>query len=80
MSNEKTDWCTSFPEYWYQWYLGKYNIPKIRKCYIGHCCKKHDDDCSTKVFITCLKRNNVVGRYAITSVAAAACLLKYGKV
>ena len=79
MNNNK-DWCTGFPEYWYQWYLGRFNIPMIRKIYIGDCCKKHDDDCSTKVFINCLKKNNVVGRYAITTVAAAACLLKYGKV
>ena len=74
------DWCTGFPEYWYQWYLGRFYIPMIKKVYIGNCRKKHDDNCSTKVFINCLKKNNIVGRYAITFVAATACLIKYGKV
>jgi len=77
---EKQDWCTKFPEYWYQWYLGKFYIPKMRKIYIGDCCKKHDENCSTKAFIKCLKKKNVVGRYAITLVASTACLVRYGKV
>ena len=74
------DYCTMFPEFWYQWYFTKYYVPWIRKIYIGDCCQKHDDNCSTKVFITCLKRKNVVGRYLITFVAATACLVRYGKV
>ncbi len=74
------DWCTGFPEHWLQWYIGKYYIPRWRMVYIGNCCEKHDDDCSTRVFIGCLRRNNIVGRYAITLVASAACLIKYGKV
>jgi len=78
--NKKKDWCTSFPEYWYQWYLGRFYIPMWRKIYIGHCCEKHDEDCKTKVFIKCLRKHNVVGRYAITVVASSACLIKYGKV
>lgn len=76
----KEDWCTGFPEYWYQWYIGKFYIPMVRKVYIGDCCKKHDEECSTKAFLNCLKKNNVVGRYAILSVASLACLVKYGKV
>lgn len=74
------DYCTKFPEYWYQWYIGKFYVPRMRKVYIGNCCKKHDDNCSTKVFIQCLRKNNIVGRYAITAVASFACLVKYGKV
>ena len=76
----KEDFCTGFPEYWYQWYIGKYYVPMVRKVYIGDCCEIHDEECSTKAFIKCLKKNNIVGRYAITFVASTACLLKYGKV
>ena len=79
MSKNK-DWCSGFPEYWYQWYIGRFYIPLMRKVYIGDCCKKHDDDCETKVFIECLKKRNIAGRYAIALVAASACLIKYGKV
>lgn len=77
---ENIDYCTKFPEFWYQWYLGRYYIPKLRKVYIGDCCKKHDENCSTKVFINCLKKKNIAGRYAITLVASTACLIRYGKV
>jgi len=70
------DYCTKFPEYWYCW-VGWFRWKKI---YIGGCCKKHDDNCSTKVFIKCLKEKKIVGRYAITLVAASACLIRYGKV
>lgn len=72
----KKDYCTKFPEYWYVWATWY----KWKKVYIGDCCKKHDDNCSTKVFIKCLRKKKVVGRYLITLVAATACLVKYGKV
>ena len=72
----KDDHCTKFPEYWYKW-VSWY---KWRKIYIGDCCEIHDLECSTKAFIKCLKEKNVVGRYAITLVAATACLIRYGKV
>ena len=75
MENKK-DWCTGFPEYWYRWKTW-YSWEKV---YIGNCCKKHDNNCSTKVFIECLKKNGIVGRYAITLVASTACLVRYGKV
>jgi len=78
--DKKTDWCTGFPEYWLQWYLGRFYIPKMRKIYIGNCCEKHDENCSTKAFIKCLKKHNIVGRYSITLVASTACLFRYGKV
>jgi len=70
------DYCTKFPEYWYFW-ISWYRWKRI---YIGDCCKKHDENCSTKVFIKCLKRKKIVGRYLITLVASTACLLRYGKV
>lgn len=72
----KKDFCTMFPEYWYQWETWY----KWKKVYIGDCCEKHDEDCSTKVFIKCLKKNNIVGRYLITGVASLACLVRYGKI
>ena len=68
--------CTGMPEYWYtwaKWYMWK-------KEYIGDCCKQHDDNCSTKVFLTCLKKKYIVGRYVITLVAATVCLIRYMKV
>ena len=63
----KKNWCTGFPEYWYQWYISKYYIPLIRRVYIGDCCKAHDEDYinltegdSTKPsdvkFLECLKK------------------------
>ena len=73
---KKKDWCTKFPEYWYRWKTWY----RWEKVYIGNCCEKHDENCSTKVFINCLKKNRIVGRYAITLVAATACLVRYGKV
>lgn len=70
------DYCTKFPEYWYCWV----NFYKWEKLYIGDCCEIHDENCSTKRFIECLKKKNVVGRYLITLVASTACLIRYGKV
>jgi len=70
------DYCTKFPEYWYQWV----SWFKWKRVYIGDCCKKHDDNCSTKVFLKCLKRKSIVGRYTITLVASLACLIRYGKI
>lgn len=72
----KKDFCTLFPEYWYQWKTWY----KWEKIYIGDCCEKHDDDCSTRVFIRCLRRKGIVGRYLITAAASLACLVRYGKV
>ena len=73
------DWCTGFPEYWMQWYLYKGFIPLTRVMYIGHCCRKHDDECRTKVFIDCMTNNNVVGSYLIVGISAIVCYFKYGK-
>ena len=70
------DYCTLFPEYWYQWDTW-YSWKRI---YIGDCCKKHDDNCSTKIFIECLRSKKIVGRYDITLAAATACLVRYRKV
>ena len=78
--NHTKDWCTGFPEYWYQWYLKWGWLPAWRKIYIGDCCKDHDEDCSTVVFMKCLWKKNVVGRVPIVGVASTACLIKYGKV
>ncbi len=74
------DHCTKFPEYWYQWTPWKYGISKLKKVYIGDCCKVHDKECDTTVFYTCLKKKNVLGGYMIALVACAVCLYKYGKV
>ena len=65
------DYCTGFPEYWYNW-TGK-------KMYIGNLCKKHDDRCGTKDFYKDLWRHRIVGAVAIATVASIACWVKYPK-
>lgn len=75
MQNKK-DYCTAFFERWYRW-KNWYSWEKVD---ISDCCEIHDRECSTKDFIKCLKEKNIVGRYAITAVAATACLIRYRKV
>lgn len=65
-------WCTGFKEYWYNW--------RFKKVYIGDCCKKHDEKCSTKVFIKCLWKKRIIGTTVITAIASTVCLVRYGKV
>ena len=74
--NKGIDYCSFFPDNWYQWA----NWYTWRKISIKKCCFFHDDNCDTRVFITCLARKNIVGRYIITFVAATACFIRYGKV
>ena len=47
----KKDYCTFFPEYWIKVSF----LFKVTRVYIGDCCKKHDNDCSTRKFFLCLK-------------------------
>ena len=72
------DWCTNFPEYWYQWY--RYGI---RKVYIGDECKKHDNidgkGCSSHAFAKGLWSKRVIGGTLIFAIASIACWYKYPK-
>jgi len=71
---KKKDHCSAFPEYWYQWYLGRFFIPMIRKVYIGDCCEGHDNTCSTSKFFKCLWKKRIVGGVLITSGGFAGCV------
>ena len=77
----KKDWCTSFPEYWYQWYLYKGFIPAWRKVYIGDGCEKHDNvngkGCAAHDFAKYLWSKRIVGGVVIFSIASIACFVKY---
>ena len=70
------DFCTLFPEYWLRWKTWY----RWERVYIGDCCKIHDEQCSTKAFLKCLRKKNIVGRLTITAVASLACLIRYRKV
>lgn len=71
--------CTSFPEYWYQWYLYKGFIPAWRKVYIGWMCKKHDERCGSHSFYKDTWQARLIGAVAIASIASLACWVKYRK-
>jgi len=78
-----TDWCTRFPEYWYQWYIGRFYIPMLRKVYIGDECEKHDNvegtGCASHAFAKGLWNKRVIGGVLIFSIASIACWVKYSK-
>lgn len=77
------DWCTGFPEYWYQWYIGSFYIPRLRKVYIGDLCKKHDNvggkGCAAHAFGAGLYNRNILFGGAIFGIASVACWIKYPK-
>ncbi|MCF6330304.1 MAG: hypothetical protein L3I99_01995 [Sulfurimonas sp.] len=78
----KGGWCTSFPENWLAWkkpqnFKECYKIMHV--VYIGDCCKEHDDECSTRNFIDCLFRLNIVGATLIATGGFLGCLFKYPK-
>jgi hypothetical protein len=65
MANKPKDYCTWFPENW----MGKY---------IGHCCKGHDSNCSTKQFYNCLRiQLGIFWSGVITAGGAIGCWIKY---
>ena len=68
---ETKDYCTGFPEYWYNW--------KFEKVYIGDICKKHDEACSSHGFYKNLWNARIVGAVLIATVASIACWVKYPK-
>lgn len=46
----KKDFCSFFPEHVYivvKWF-------RLKRVYIGDCCKGHDEDCSFKRFFKCI--------------------------
>ena len=80
---EKKDWCTKFPDNWYQWYLYKGFIPLWRKVCIGDICEDHDDiddargGCDSTAFAKGLIKRKVVAGVAIFTFASIACWVKY---
>ena len=72
MENKK-DHCTLFPEYWAVWVRPF----RWKIIYIGDCCKKHDEDCSTHAFAYCLWKRRAVGSYLIVLGGGIGCLVKY---
>ena len=72
----KKDHCTSFPEYWFIWTRSF----KIKKVYIGGCCKLHDKACSTHSFFKCLSAKvGFVSALIITTGGGLGCWWKYRK-
>lgn len=69
------DWCTSFPEHWFAWD----GFFRWKKVYIGDCCKKHDDKCSTGQFLKCLREKKIVGNLLITLGGSLGCWIQYTK-
>jgi len=69
----KEDHCSYFPEKWAVWVSPfKWQIQDI-----SDCCKKHDESCSTHVFILCLWKRKAVGAYLIMLGGLLGCLVKY---
>jgi hypothetical protein len=59
------DYCTWFPEYWFN-------------TYIGDCCEEHDENCSTHMFYKCLKKKlNLFSSLFITLGGGIGCWAKY---
>lgn len=74
--------CTGFPNRWLVWRLPSkwWKLWQWWKTIdISDCCKKHDEACSTIVFLKCLYGRKIVGTPVIVLVAMAACVIKYGK-
>lgn len=66
------DYCTAFPEHWVRW--KKFEDWRLLKfwelwevIYIGGCCKIHDDTWKARPFLSCLRRERVVGKCLITA-------------
>ena len=77
------DHCTGFPERWIAWRLPS-SYWKLWEWWkivdISDCCEKHDQECSSVVFLRCMKTRRAVGYTPIVAVASMVCLFRYGKI